>query len=317
MNNRYRSAVPMWVILITVILVGCVEATKTASTDTLCMKTLTPSSMQPTSTPSRTHSPTAQPTRTPTQRPTNTPRPTRTATWTPVPTLNPQDAKKAMLDLYADNGGCELPCWWGIMPGVTSWAEANNILGPLGEVSATRRSWGVQLDYRLPAPKEIYDFNIGYLEPDLIVRDGVVGEIGINIRWTEESFDHSLAGMLSTFGQPQEILLDAYSEPIGFEMGGMLLLYPDEGILVQIASQVNREGDLLRICPQEIIEPTPTIYLWTPGQKLALSRIFDSLKIKRLRPLETASELSIDLFYETYHTENVNECFNTPIELWP
>ncbi len=76
-----------------------------------------PPTHQPTYTPRATYTPLPLPSATPT--PTATPEPT----WTPGPMLSAEAERQFFDDLFATNGGCEFPCWWGITPGVTSWDE--------------------------------------------------------------------------------------------------------------------------------------------------------------------------------------------------
>ncbi|MFT3893686.1 MAG: hypothetical protein QM730_18815 [Anaerolineales bacterium] len=63
---------------------------------------------------------------------TPTPHPTLSATQTIVPTLSTDEALQQIKELYKDNGGCDLPCWWGIVPGETTWEQTKQLLGPLG-----------------------------------------------------------------------------------------------------------------------------------------------------------------------------------------
>src|SRR3990172_6047576 len=54
--------------------------------------------------------------------------PTLTPVWTPRPTLAEAEAAQALRDLIMTNGGCGLPCVWGLTPGETTWRDAEAIL---------------------------------------------------------------------------------------------------------------------------------------------------------------------------------------------
>ena len=41
-----------------------------------------------------------------------------TATFTPVPTKSVEEREAFIHIMYETNGGCDLPCFWGISPGV-------------------------------------------------------------------------------------------------------------------------------------------------------------------------------------------------------
>jgi hypothetical protein len=46
----------------------------------------------------------------------------------PDPQVLSLEAEDALLvEMLATNGGCELPCWWGITPGVTRWEDAQRL----------------------------------------------------------------------------------------------------------------------------------------------------------------------------------------------
>ena len=66
---------------------------------------------------------TDEPTYTLTQLPASTasltPAPTVTPSWTPLPTTLPDDVQKMVEELLVTNRNCELPCYWGIVPGET------------------------------------------------------------------------------------------------------------------------------------------------------------------------------------------------------
>jgi hypothetical protein len=79
--------------------------------------------------------PTATPTFTLTPSPTYTPIPSATPTL--IPTLSVKDAQIKLLGLLATNGGCRLPCLWGITPGKSNYQEAQNVLKPLSGVAET------------------------------------------------------------------------------------------------------------------------------------------------------------------------------------
>jgi hypothetical protein len=54
-------------------------------------------------------------------------------TLTPAPTLTTRQAQEMVLDLLKNNAGCELPCYWGITPGETTWQDALIYLASFSE----------------------------------------------------------------------------------------------------------------------------------------------------------------------------------------
>jgi hypothetical protein len=65
-------------------------------------------------------------------------------TWTPRPTLNPDEAIRLVQDLLVDNCGCRLLCYWGVVPGETTWQEAKSFLEAFAHIeevtSRTRKT---------------------------------------------------------------------------------------------------------------------------------------------------------------------------------
>jgi hypothetical protein len=86
------------------------------------------SSYKPTATSTNT-----QPTYTsyPTKRPT----PNMTSIWLTVEAQRlPEEVQQRAFDTIKTNNNCRLPCFWGITPGKTSWAEAEEFLGTFNHI---------------------------------------------------------------------------------------------------------------------------------------------------------------------------------------
>ena len=114
----------------------------------------------PSETATATSTATAKPTRTST--PTATATNIRTPTWTPLATLPAAEAAKFARDLYTNNAGCKLPCWWGATPGETQWNTTDQFLS-----SFTRRIGEADTQHIDPESGEDYVItSIGLLRQD-------------------------------------------------------------------------------------------------------------------------------------------------------
>ena len=60
------------------------------------------------------------------------PTPLPSATHTPIPTLAVNAARTYVENMLATNGNCELPCWWGIVPGQSKWIDVTNQFTEIG-----------------------------------------------------------------------------------------------------------------------------------------------------------------------------------------
>ncbi len=271
----------------------------------------TASFIQTSPTSSYTHTPK------PTGISTPTPSPTATFAWTPIPTLAPDAALEALLQLYADNSGCELPCWWGITPGKTTWTEAQTKLMPLGWSSGP---WGdggvVRYEFAFDVPTRLDPE--GAFEPILGVQNDKVKGISLNTRWLFSDFDYSLNGLLEMLSAPDEIWLEVVTETQSEPYYEMDLFYPSRGILLSATGTVQIEDERLHICPQQFSRGTfpPAIMLWSPAEHYKYSEVFlatlgrDDVDTSDFYPLEEWSpDFDREDFYTTYLDPQTSTCF--------
>ena len=311
-----RIVIWLNLILFMAFISSCAQSTETLSTSSLTMTSgVTPA-------PSFTSLPTMSP--------------TQTLTPTIIPTLPMEEARTRLLDLLANNGGCHLPCLWGITPGRSSFQEAQVILAPLGSLS--------DFTSLFPSPGEISPSyteenfvlytRVAYLYPE----NGIVNSISFNAEahelvkegGYENVFDskffgekvsaYSLLHVLSEQGVPSSVMIATSGGPLtrggtgGFDI---LLLYPDQGTLVNYTTQMHLTGTNVRGCPPNAhVE----MELYPPGQS---DSFFESLKktdwavkLNYYKPLEETTSISVQEFYETFRVPT-DKCIETPANLWP
>ncbi len=265
-------------------------------------------------------------------------RPTFTATA--VATLSLSDGRNRLLDLLSNNGGCQLPCLWGITPGKSTNQEAENLLIPLSSIS--------ELTDLKPSPGEIQPV---YSEDDLFLstkvtylyaNNGVVSSIAYRAREERKStasngeeiplgvFDslsfgkrldyYSLSHVLSEQGIPTSVLI-ATSGPPAIYLGGggfyIALLYPDKGIWVNYITQMYIVGDNVRGRPTNAhVE----MELYPPGDSASFFALLDKtdwgVKKNGYKPLEEATQMTVEQFYQTFRNPT-DKWIETPAKLWP
>lgn len=238
-------------------------------------------------------------------------------TWTPVATLPPDAALEALLTLYDDNGGCELPCWWGITPGETSWAEARTKLAPLGWMSGPYgEGEAAYYAFSFDVPETLD--TLEYFGPDLGIKEGIVVGIGVNSRWIETDFDYSLAGLLQAFGSPDEIWLKVVTDVPSEPYYNIDLFYPTKGILVSASGPIQMDDTRVIICPREFRLGSfpPFLRLWDTTMNLQYQSISYStmgssvLDISDYHLLEEFSDdFDSEDFYATYLDPQTTICF--------
>jgi hypothetical protein len=234
-----------------------------------------------------------------------------------LPTLTADEAKKLVQDLLENNAGCQLPCWWGITPGKTAWADARSFLESFslyireGEMGA-----GVQVP--LPAPYS----NATSMDHTYSVKNGIVDTIRIfNFNLAPNYY---LPKFLETYGQPTEVWIrtDRQSE-MGLHPFLVDLFYRDKGILIEYSTghPLNEVAGKLQNC--RLADMTsPFIYLWSPEKQNlsfneAKQKFLDVKWLPEPKPLLEATGMDVKTFYETFKNPDTDVCLETPKDMWP
>jgi len=254
-----------------------------------------------------------------------------------IATLSIEDARVELLKMLADNGDCQLPCLWGIVPGKSSFQEAQAILAPLSGLSDS-----VYLNPPGPgslSPRytegdlEIYT-RIGFLtNPDngITNRVGFIAEAHRPIKdgGYENVFDSKFFGdkvsayilprVLSEQGIPSSVMIATAGGPLtrgGTGGFAILLLYPDQGILINYTTQMYLIGNKVRGCP---VNAHVEMELYPIGSSDSFFEMLRqtnwAVKFNYYKPLEEVTSLSIEEFYQTFR-ESTDKCIETPTNLW-
>lgn len=248
-----------------------------------------------------------------------------TATVTPAPTLTPMptlalDEKEVqILELIATNGGCNLPCWWGIMPGKTTFAEAQNFY----------RQFTPRQYLRVDGPdKQFANYPIFVsenisprfrIDVYLDIADEIVKVISVDSIASAANF--SIQKMLFDYGQPSEIWVFAYRSYLGgIPPADVLLFYPDQGILARYSTElteINENKDSANIC----LDGSPSLTLWSPIEQVNFEQAQDYARLdyreygRLLLPLDQATGLNLEEFYELRTEKQL--CTTTTLSAWP
>jgi hypothetical protein len=318
--NIYHAALLLNFALVLIMVSGCTQPSEDL---------VTPSSTVP-----------ALVTSTKISTPSFTPLPTEThipiLTPTIVPTLPVEDAQARLLELLSNNANCRLPCLWGITPGLSTDQEAQTILAPLGSVS--------DFTSLVPSPGDI---SPRYIDGSFVIytrvaylysENGTVNRIAFNTEAHQslgegdykDIFDskffgekinaYTLPQVLSDLGVPGEALISTFGGPLtrggtgGFDL---LLLYPDQGVLINYTTQLRLNGKEVRGC---LTNAHVEMDLHASGQPAlfneALKKTDWAVKMNSYKPLEEATSMSVQDFYETFRV-STDTCIETSAEIWP
>jgi len=272
--------------------------TKTAT------RTMTPTgTLTPTNTPRNTYTPTGTPT-------------TRLPTWTPPATMKIDDAM-FWVDYYHtldyDETWCHLPCWWGTTPGVDTWEGVHRLFGPMalmiyeGSVSYA--------EMLFPVKKSVNKNK--YLSTKYFIQDGIIESMEVD---TGNIANYRFYKFLENNGQPGEVWIRAYKEPYrGFLPFAVALFYPDRGFIAEYETQGQIVGERVKGCIYR--ESRAVMGLWSPA--IAKYTFYEAAKEFSLDPdgweylpLEEASGMDIETFYNQFKKPNNTWCIETPKELW-
>jgi len=231
------------------------------------------------------------------------------------------------------NGGCELPCWWGITPGETIWQAVKDQFGlyygrgdtqPDGTVYHYGPTYGL-------SPGRIFDY---YIEHTFVERDGIVQSIevigsvvkgdpdlgGGSSHFAQDWRCYSLDQVLTRYGEPSQVRI-SFVPPIAlgaFPYYNLALVYDHLGFFVSYEGLAVYEPSVMRVCPR--LEEVTLVFL-----QLQVPRPNESVLGPQeeypFPTLEEATGMNVETFYgtfyETFRNVDSNVCLESPAEMWP
>lgn len=265
-----------------------------------------------------------------------TPTPVYTLTTTFPAIVTDARSSQIVFNLLQQNGGCKIPCWWGLEPGKTSWKTALDYFLQLGQKP---RSWtNISLpQYRIwGAGFDVPEYDFGVYAMFFVDKNGIIRLIAPSAQtspapdeiiygddfYLKAMRQYRLPAMLKNYGQPEQALLylQQASDPVAPDYQ-FILFYANAGVLVEYYGQSQEQGDQLRLCP---IKTYQEMWLWDPNENLSLEDVFvhqamlqtDDLKkhLALFLPLKDATGLNISEF--TINFQSDNACLETPKSLW-
>jgi hypothetical protein len=254
--------------------------------------------------------------------PTNAPAISPTITWTPLPTLSAQEKHAKIQELLETNGGCQLPCWWGIAPNKTTWPEALHFLTPIiFEVERGGSStYSENGDKHFATVFEIsYDID-GMLQSRQIAfetQDNVV--VAINVYPPTSQYKYQLHQVLALLGSPEQIYISAQSRKPWSELFTAFVLdYSNIGVWAFYSYIPTINGESFFACPGST---GAELFLFDPKKEYTQGvSVIEAVEMFRGVPskkLEDATNMTTESFYTTFIDPASKACLETPANLWP
>lgn len=232
-----------------------------------------------------------------------------------------------MLNLIETNGGCELPCFLGIQPGVHSWEDIRLIQDPIYflENYTPDAAGTFQLYTNLPRTRNLYAVFWG--------SNTLIEHITIDARiylpddpyeyipaFAKAIHPYALPNLLAQYGMPSRILLQAHGqiEPESGTQAEVWLFYDNAGFMAQyvFVNVVTQEDEVLKACLDYEHSEVIGLYLQSPADKTPLEKMigapsnyyFNSV----LQPVEKITALSVEDFYQLFVAPTERACFEVP-----
>jgi hypothetical protein len=250
-----------------------------------------------------------EPTLSQTPSPTKTATPTiAQATLTPLPTLEGEDLRIAVAELLANPMNCDVPCWWGAVPGITSIAEIKHTLAPynFGIYEYEENGEVIHLRYDIENNEEH-----GGFEANIVYNFSSTILVGVT------AYAPSISEFLSQHGQPDEVWLQAigFWPPGNFLPVRLKMIYFDEGMAVGYVADGDIQEDVVIGCFAN--EETGSFRLISPDSATNyrdFSPVFEM--DARYRTLEYATDLTTEDFMQRFSDPTQPQCVETSTELW-
>lgn len=243
-------------------------------------------------------------------------------TWTSQPTLTGSDALEAINAMVVTNGGCQLPCWWGITPGETSWENALIMLSMFAPKIKSSEpnsfSWDGSTYHNSVVHYVSYEHSNSRIrrEAVIVVLDDIVSRIILRNEIVGEIFD--IPNLLAVYGEPINIFIDTFNNtPSGILPFQMVLFYPNHRFVAVFNFTGNKNGEYIEVCYKP---STPTVYSWSSEEDLLVKVAGFSALVQGdwafSKDLETSTNLDLETFYQYFINPTSASCLETPSGLW-
>ena len=238
-----------------------------------------------------------------------------------MPTVPPEQAEQEILRLLTDNGGCRLPCWWGILPGEARWDDTRAFLEPYSMKIASSGFAGSSQDriHTVYARVPLDLGTRGFWTTVILERDGVVFLVRAS-PYNLQLF--SLPAVLRDYGLPSTIMITTYRQPReGYLPLRLAVFNADTGFMAWFESRAELNSGVIRGCFRDLL---PDLILWPPSADLT-PELIAQMNIGHLteevlsnyRDLGNATGTTIEQLVSSSESLSSDLCIDTPADLWP
>ena len=274
---------------------------------------------------------------------------------TPIASLSIENRKEVLTGFVQENGGCQLPCIFGITPGISDHTAVDALISYLriNSRKTDDQTNNINIDTFTNensngARMNFYEnkVNVGIIFSAHVVDSKVEGitfsgqalqmiDIGAIKLFGNQYYDDllkpfSLSTVLEIYGQPDQILIRPFpdhegypSPPAGYTFD-FVLFYLKQGFVAEyIAVRAEAGSNFVGCATKSYITQ---ISSWNPDESISMTeaiKYFSNLdgiyeaNISEYKQLQDVTSLSITDFHNMYRISDSSECVQTPKELWP
>lgn len=223
---------------------------------------------------------------------------------TPYPGLEKDEAHARLIELFETNGGCRFPCWWGIVPGKTTWEEVHALLSPFMHSDVDQI---LGRDDDIVYTFSYYSYENVFIEVQT-QSDLPVPDVSIQDVPSEYLSNLNLSHIFQTYGMPDGIYIRS---PYGHNAIGpclgefeMFTYYTSKRFAVRYIYQGYAIKQTVRVCG--LNSPSSAeFYVWAHSSDEP-----DSQKVlgsgwhpeEGIRPIEEVTEWTTESFYAVFQS---------------
>lgn len=250
------------------------------------------------------------------------PESTEIPTMIPTATLSVAEAEQMVFDLFDNKAGCDIPCVWGITPGVSDTTSLYLLLRRLSPVTGSqiggsaafhRFSNGFDLTVAsLSQEGVIHSIQISthmFIENNGVIADEYTYD---NSEYQEIMMEFLIDNILSKYGAPSMVLFRSFGLGAEDFPSETVLFYFDIGFSIQYTSPNSYIDDKISTCPWQA---HISIETWDPATEGPDIADFKSPPLN-FRELGSVTNLNAQSFYETFSIPT-DSCIETQTDIWP
>lgn len=248
------------------------------------------------------------------------------------PTLSTGKRQDYIFNFLTNNSSCKLPCWMGIVPGMTEWSEAKGFFEFLGARTSYAHTLSDNSIFHGIGGLDIEDHQM-FNDMDLWEQEGMIQALLIHsVSYRDLAYyyqfwkKYSPENILKSYGSPTRVTFFVFRYLNSRTYSARLFIYYDRLKLLAIyesstITSTEKGKEVLRICPtwkDALWKPEIQMYMLSGNNPMSVEDFFVKISDPNQltgTPIKEGAGISVEEFYRLF-TSDEAACFDTPIELW-